>query len=67
MKENDGQFDRVAEIMVGKGNFSSFFLILVPLFLDVAIRFSLSGALYAIGLGAAALFCVVWLEYKLGV
>lgn len=53
--ESQGNFDRVGSVLIGKGNFLSFVLILIPFFYDLSVRFGVGEALILTG-SASLLF-----------
>src|SRR5690606_4664411 len=65
MNDSRGKFDGLnSGIVVGKGNFSSYFLVLIPLFADLAARMSLAKAAINLSLFAVVLGCLLWLQYR---
>ena len=65
MLESEEQVDRVGDALVGKGNVSSFFLITVPLFYEITIRYSLRTAMFVTLTVGVFIVLVLWLQFKL--
>lgn len=65
MNDSRGKFDGLSSgVVVGKGNFSSYFLVLIPLFADLMARMSLAKAAINLSLFAVVLGCLLWLQYR---